>query len=156
MGKYWKLVSAIVISELAGGIGAVFTTSKIPTWYATLNQPSWNPPAGVFGPVWTILYALMGVSLWLVWESKASQDRSATLHLFGWQLAVNVLWSIVFFGLENPGLAVAVILVLLSLIVAYIVRVWRVSHAAALVMVPYAAWVSFAAVLNAVVWQLNP
>ena len=155
MNRYLKLAGAVVLAELAGGVGAILTTSKIPTWYAGLNQPSWNPPAEVFGPVWTTLYALMGVSLWLAWESKKSPDRSAALQLFWWQLAVNVLWSIVFFGLENPGLAVVVILVLLGLIIAYIIRALRVNRWAAYVMVPYVAWVTFAVALNTAVWWLN-
>ena len=155
MNRYLNLAGTILISELAGGIGAIFTTSKIPTWYAGLNQPSWNPPAAVFGPVWTTLYALMGVSLWLVWETKPSANRIMALRLFWWQLAVNVLWSIVFFGLENPGLAVIVILVLLGLILAYILRAIRVNRWAAYLMLPYVAWVGFAAALNASVWLLN-
>ena len=155
MSKWWKLAGAIGLSELAGGVGAIFTTSKIPTWYAGLNQPSWNPPAGVFGPVWTLLYALMGVSLWLVWEAKNNEQKQVAINLFWWQLAVNVLWSVVFFGLENLGLAVIVILVLLGLIIAYIVLAWRVNRWAGLVMAPYVAWVAFATILNVTVWQLN-
>lgn len=155
MKSYWKLAGAVLFSEVAGGIGAVFTTPKITTWYAGLNQPSWNPPAGVFGPVWTTLYALMGVSLWLLWESKDSDNKQAAISLFWWQLAVNVLWSVVFFGLEQPGLAVVVILVLLALIVAYIMQALRVNRWAAYLMLPYAAWVTFATALNTSVWLLN-
>lgn len=155
MKNYWKLAGAIVVSELAGGIGAIFTTSKIPTWYAGLAKPTWNPPAGVFGPVWTTLYALMGVSLWFLWDTKASASRTTAINLFCWQLVVNVLWSVVFFGLENPGLAVIVILVLLGLIVAYIRTTWSINRWAAYLMLPYAAWVTFATVLNTSIWLLN-
>ena len=155
MLRYWKLAGAIVVSELAGGIGAIFTTSKIPTWYATLNQPSWNPPAWLFGPVWTILYALMGASLWLLWQAKDSERKRAALVVFWAQLAVNVLWSVVFFGLENPGLGVAVILVLFFLIITLIDHAWKVNRWASVIMIPYAAWVAFASVLNYTVWQLN-
>lgn len=156
MKRWWSLVGAVLVCELAGGVGALFTTPKIGTWYATLNQPSWNPPAGVFGPVWTTLYALMGASLWLLWGSKASAiKKRIAIYLFWTQLAVNVLWSVVFFGLESPGWAVAVILVLLSLITTYIVEMWSISRWAAYLMLPYAAWVTFATVLNATVWLLN-
>ena len=155
MTKWWRLVGAIVVAELAGGIGGLFTASKIPTWYALLTKPTWNPPAAVFAPVWTILYLLMGVSLWLVWEAKQSDDRRTALTLFWWQLAVNVLWSVVFFGLESPGLAVIVILVLLALIGSYVAKAWKLNSWAGIVMLPYIAWVSFATALTIAIWWLN-
>ncbi len=137
----------------AAAVGAVASVDA-PSFYAQLNKPSWAPPAGVFGPVWTVLYALMGVAAWLVWRSPG--PKRAALTLFGAQLAANALWSWLFFAWHRGALAAVEILVLLALIVAMIVAFCRISRLAALLMIPYLLWVSFASVLTWAVWRSNP
>ena len=149
------VIVAVVGCELAGGIGALFTTPSIPTWYAGLVKPALNPPAWVFGPVWTLLYALMGVALFLIWRSARSKGKGMAYAFFGVQLALNTLWSIIFFGWHEPGNASVEIIFLWLAIVATVISFNRISHAAALLLVPYLLWVSFASYLNLSLWQLN-
>ncbi len=151
-----RLVSAIAVCQLAGIIGSVFTVSSIPTWYAGLEKPFFAPPNWLFAPVWLSLYTLMGVSLYLVW-SRGVDDRSvrAALSVFGIQLVLNALWSVLFFGLRSPLLGLIEIAALWIAIVATIVLFYRVSRAAGLLLVPYIAWVTIAAVLNGLIWSLN-
>lgn len=156
------LLAAIGISEGAGLIGSVFTAPSIPTWYASLQRPEFSPPNWIFGPVWTTLYALMGIAAWLVWssyaqasENKRKQIRVA-LTLFGLQLVLNTLWSIIFFGWQNPGAAFAEISLLWLAILATIIAFARVSRPAAWLLLPYLLWVSFAAYFNYAIWTLNP
>lgn len=143
----------LLVVFVAAAVGAVASVDA-PSFYAQLNKPSWAPPAGMFGPVWTVLYALMGVAAWLVWRSPG--PKRAALTLFGAQLAANALWSWLFFAWHRGALAAVEILVLLALIVAMIVAFWRISRLAALLMVPYLLWVSFASVLTWAVWRSNP
>ena len=147
------LLGWLLVVFVAAAVGAVASVDA-PSFYAQLNKPSWAPPAGVFGPVWTVLYALMGVAAWLVWRSPG--PKRAALTLFGAQLAANALWSWLFFAWHRGALAAVEILVLLALIVAMIVAFWRISRLAALLMVPYLLWVSFASVLTWAVWRSNP
>lgn len=150
--KNWKkLVVAIVVVQVAGGIGAIATTSKIEGWYGQINKPWFNPPNWIFGPVWTVLFLLMGVALYLVWEKKAKR----AMVIFWGQLLLNILWSFIFFGWEKPGLATVEIVILWAAIVATIVSFRKISKTAAGLLVPYLLWVSFAAVLNLSVYQLN-
>ena len=137
-------------------MGSAFTFSQIPTWYATLNQPSFNPPSWIFGPVWTTLYLLMGIALYLVWE-KGIKDAKAkqAVVLFGIQLVLNSLWSIIFFGLHNIPLALAEIVVLLAFIVATVVKFYRIHRWAAYLLLPYLAWSTFATFLTYSYWILN-
>lgn len=148
------LILAILISEGAGILGSIFTVSSIPTWYATLVKPSFSPPNFVFGPVWTTLYALMGISLYLVWISKAKSKKYA-LKLFFFQLGLNALWSIIFFGLKNPGLAFLEIIVLWIAILLTIKAFSKISKNASYLLYPYIFWVSFATILNFSIWILN-
>lgn len=153
---FLQAIVAIVICQLAGIIGSLFTTPAIPTWYAGLAKPALNPPSWVFGPVWTFLYALMGIAAFLVWKQgwKRSEVKIA-LGLFAFQLALNTLWSILFFGLENPAAGLIDIVLMWLAIVATIIAFARVSKTAAWLMLPYLAWVSFATYLNFSIWQLN-
>ena len=123
-----KLIFAIVLCQLAGIIGSVFTVNSIPTWYATLVKPTFNPPSWVFGPVWTILYTLMGISLYLV-MSKGLKKKEVGLAVraFTWQLILNSFWSIIFFGWKNIFLALVEIIVLLTLVVVTIVRFYKIN-----------------------------
>lgn len=139
-------------SFAAGAIGGAATRPAIPTWYAGLEKPAWNPPDWVFGPVWTALYLLMGTAAWLAWRAGAPPSAFV---LFGAQLALNALWSVLFFGLRRPDLALGGILALLAAIAACTVAFAQASRSAAWLMVPYAAWVAFATALNLAVWRLN-
>jgi tryptophan-rich sensory protein len=152
-----KLLLAIVGCEVAGGLGAIPTGKALATWYPTLAKPSYNPPNWVFGPVWTLLYALMGAALYTISE-RPDGDSAAVRPaqaLFGLQLALNVLWSFLFFGRRAPGAAL-IELVGLWIAIALTIRAFaRVSRFGALLLLPYLAWVSFAAALNFGIWRLN-
>jgi benzodiazapine receptor len=157
MIKFVKLAAAVLVCQAAGLIGSVFTVSGITTWYASINKPVFNPPNWIFAPVWTTLFLLMGVAAYLVWEKGlGNRDVRFALSVFGAQLALNVLWSLIFFGLQNPFYAFIEILFLWVAIALAILRFSGISRNAALLMVPYIAWVSFAAFLNYHIWMLNP
>lgn len=149
------LVGWLVISFIAAGIGAAASV-QASSFYAGLVRPSWAPPSAVFGPVWTILYALMGIAAWLVWRAKGFRAARASLVLFLVQLAVNALWSWLFFGWHLGAPAFADILLLWLLIVTTLALFWRVRLLAGVLLIPYLLWVSFASVLCYSVWQLNP
>ncbi|MCR4311966.1 MAG: tryptophan-rich sensory protein [Candidatus Uhrbacteria bacterium] len=154
--NFFKLAVAIVGSQMAGIIGSVFTVSSVTTWYAELERPAFNPPGWVFGPVWTMLYVLMGIAAYLVWQRGTKRrDVRIALGLFVGQLVLNASWSIVFFGLHSPGGAFANIVLLWVAIVATMVAFARISRAAVWLLVPYIIWVSFAMYLNFAIWQLN-
>ncbi len=148
------LIFTVLLSEGAGILGSFFTFSSIPTWYTTLVKPSFSPPNFVFGPVWTALYALMGISLYLVWTSKAKSKQYA-IKLFFIQLGLNTFWSIIFFGLKNPGLAFIEIIALWVAILLTIKAFQKISKKASYLLYPYFAWVSFATILNFSIWALN-
>lgn len=151
-----KLAASITVCLLAGYIGSVFTASSLLIWYANLEKPSFNPPGWVFAPVWTVLYVMMGVSAYLVWrEGLWNKDVKISLGMFGIQLALNVLWSFLFFGLRSPLYALVEISALWAAIAFTAVIFHRVSRTAGLLLVPYLLWVSFAAVLNFSIWKLN-
>lgn len=147
------LLGWLLAAFVTAAVGAV-TSVDAASFYAQLSKPSWAPPAWVFGPVWTVLYGLMGIAAWLVWRSPA--PKRAALTLFAAQLAANALWSWLFFAWHRGALAAVEILVLLALIVAMIVAFWRSSRLAAWLLVPYLLWVSFASVLTWTVWRSNP
>jgi len=146
----------ILIPLVSGAVIGILTMSGVTDWYSTLNKPWFTPPGYVFGPVWTVLYILMGISLYLVishgWENETVKTG---IVLFGAQLGVNLLWSLLFFGLYSPLAALACIIVLLALIVATIITFYRLSKPAAVLLVPYLAWVCIATALNAGVVLLN-
>lgn len=149
------LVVWLVISFIAAAVGAVASRDAA-RFYAELTLPAWAPPATIFGPVWTVLYAMMGVAAWLVWRVGGLGVARRALTLFVVQLAVNALWSWLFFGWHLGALAFADVLLLWLLIVAMLLAFWRIRPLAGALLIPYLLWVSFAAVLNLVVWQLNP
>ena len=147
------LLGWLLASFAAGAVGAVASIDAA-SFYAQLSKPTWAPPAWVFGPVWSALYALMGVSAWLVWRSPG--PKGMALRLFGAQLAANALWSWLFFAWHRGALAAVEVLVLLALIAATVAAFWRSSRLAAALLVPYVLWVSFASVLTWAVWRSNP
>ena len=149
------LVGFLAATFAVAGVSATFTASEIPTWYSALAKPSFNPPNWIFGPVWTLLYALMAIAAWLVWKRPDSDLRRPGLQLFGLQLALNFIWSILFFRYHRIGLAFAEVLLLWLAILATMAVFLRVSKAAGWMFTPYLAWVSFASVLNFAIWRLN-
>ena len=155
MKNFLKLVVSIVICFLPGIIGGFFTTNNLYPWYDTLVKPFFNPPSWVFAPVWTILYTLMGISLFLVIKSEKSINNTQGLIFFIIQLILNGLWSILFFGLHQIFWAFVLIILLIAFICLTIWKFYTVSKPAAFVLLPYLLWVSFAAVLNFTLYLLN-
>jgi tryptophan-rich sensory protein len=151
-----KLVISIIVCFTAGGIGSIFTFRAIPSWYSSLKKPRFTPPRQVFGPVWTTLYILMGLSVYLIWQKGLAADGVLPAFILFWvQLAFNVLWSMVFFGLKSKGGGVITIIVLWFLILATIITSFKVSIWAGILLVPYILWVSAATYLNTGIWLLN-
>ena len=152
----FKLLVAIIICQLAGLLGSLFTTPAIDTWYAEINKPSFNPPNWLFGPVWIILFLLMGIALYLVWQKGLDKPvNKLAFWLFIAHLFFNTLWSIVFFGQKNIGLALLDISFLWLFIIYLIFSFCNIDKRAAYLLVPYFLWVSFATLLNYSIWQLN-
>ena len=150
-----KLVVSLAVPLLAGFGSSVFTVNSISTWYATLNKPWFSPPNVVFAPVWTILYILMGLALFLIWRSPRNRTRDIGIALFAAQLAINVIWTLAFFGLQNTLYGLLTIIPLWILIAATIYQFYKVKKWASYLLVPYIVWVSIATALNASVYLLN-
>ncbi|MCX6721940.1 MAG: tryptophan-rich sensory protein [Candidatus Staskawiczbacteria bacterium] len=174
-----KLIISIIICELAGVIGAIYTTPQIDSWYKTLSKPFFNPPSWIFGPVWTILFVLMGISLYLVWSKNwepkndisskkikmwnplskkfysGSWRRINIILIFATQLFFNVAWSVIFFGMNFPGLAFFELLMLWLAVAFTVINFYRVSKTAAWLLLPYMLWISFAGILNFSIFLLN-
>jgi len=155
MKKTYKLIIALIIPQLAGGLGSLFTANSVKDWYLTLEKPLLNPPSWVFGPVWTTLFLLMGYALYLVWVNENKERKNIAYIAFAIQIILNIFWSVIFFGLKNPGLAFAEILILWLAIIFNIFIFYRISRTSAWLLVPYLVWVSFAAYLNYSIWILN-
>jgi tryptophan-rich sensory protein len=152
----FALVGALLFCYAAAGVGGLLTAAGMRDgWYAQLAKPDWTPPGWVFGPVWTVLYTMMAVAAWLVWRQRNGSGRNKALTVFAVQLALNVVWSALFFALRSPGIAFAEIILLWLAIAATLVSFWRVSTMAFMLMLPYLLWVGFASVLNWSLWQLN-
>lgn len=146
----------VVLCLAAGLLGSIFTIPNIATWYQTLNKPTWNPPSAWFGPVWTLLFILMGIAAYYIGQSPSKLKlKKSALRFFYVHLLANILWSILFFGLKNPGLALAELVFLWFFILIIIVKFWPINKLAAYLLLPYLFWVSFAGYLNFTIWQLN-
>jgi translocator protein len=155
------LAGFLAASFLVAMASSIFTAAAIPHWYAALNKPSFNPPNGIFAPVWTLLYALMAIAAWLVWKAPAGAPenaalRTAALRIYWLQLFLNFAWSWIFFREHRLAGALLEIVVLWLAIVSATLLFMRVTRLAAWLMLPYVAWVAFAAVLNFEIWRLNP
>jgi translocator protein len=151
-----KLFISIIICLLAGIIGSVFTYSAIPTWYASLNKPPFNPPNWIFGPVWTFLYITMGISVFLIWQKRLThQSAKIALSVFIIQLSLNCIWSIAFFGFKSPVAGLVIIILLWISILVTILTFSRISTIASVLLIPYILWVSFAGILNYTIYILN-
>ena len=151
-----KFIVSLLLPLAVGGISGFFTTKAIPGWYAQLNKPWFNPPNWLFSPVWTSLYIMMGIALWLVWKSDAPQKlKGRAIYLFAAQLVLNFFWSLIFFSLHQIGWALVEIVAMWGMILLSIVAFAKINKAAAWLLVPYISWVSFATILNYSIWQLN-
>lgn len=155
MKKSIALILSIFIAQMAGTLGSIFTSPNIEGWYAELTKPSWNPPAWVFAPVWITLFTLMGIAAFFIWQEKHTVVRVAALRFYIIQLVLNASWSFLFFGMHRPDLAFIEILILWAFILITLLYFWKLRPLAGYLMIPYLAWVSFAAVLNATIWYLN-
>lgn len=155
MKNLLKIIGLIFICFLPGIIGGFFTFNNLYPWFSLLTKPSFNPPNWIFSPVWTILYTLMGISLFLILKAESSKNKIKGVVFFAIQLVLNGLWSIVFFGLHQILLAFAVIITLLVFIILSIIEFYKVSKSAAYVLIPYLIWVSFASVLNFSLYLIN-
>ena len=159
--NYKKLLISLLLPQLVGLLGSLFTVPAISTWYITLNKPVFSPPNWVFGPAWVLLYILMGISIYLVWNSrkeipeKRTDYKKVSLWFFGLQLFFNGIWSIIFFGLKNPAWAFVDIIVIWSMIILLMFRFWKINKWATYLLIPYLLWVSFASCLNYFIWFLN-
>jgi len=150
-----KLAVSVILCQLAGFLGSLFTTPAIPTWYATLKKPFFTPPNWIFSPVWISLFILMGISLFFVWQRQGHPEFRRALIFFFFQLILNVLWSAAFFGLKSPLLGLMDILLLWIAILFMILHFSKVSKFAGVLLIPYLLWVSFATLLNFSLWILN-
>lgn len=150
-----SLLCFIVLCLFVGLFAGLWTKQSVMTWYPTLNKPSWTPPSWVFAPVWSVLYLLIAISGWIIYQAEHSPRRSAALKFYGAQLALNFAWSFFFFSLQSPFLGLIDIVLLALLIVLTIVNTWPLSSLASLLLVPYLIWVIYAGSLNAAIWFLN-
>ena len=152
----FKLLICILICQIVGLTSSFLSNTQNNIWYDSIIKPSWNPPVYLFGTVWTFLYLLMGISLWMIWKSKAPEYKKLTAELiFALQLFLNFWWSIIFFKFQSPELAFAEILLMIVLIIITIFKFAEISRTAAWLLVPYISWVCFAAILNYNLWTLN-
>lgn len=151
-----KLIVSIVASFAAAGIGSLFTFRAIPSWYAKLRKPSYTPPNWAFGPIWTALYVMMAISIFLIWQKGLSADGVLVAFTLFWvQLAFNAFWSIIFFGMKSKGGGVVTIILLWFLILSTIIAAFRVSAWAGTILIPYGLWVTIASYLNIGIWVMN-
>lgn len=152
----WLMLGAFLLLTLAiSAVGGALTAPKIPTWYAGLVKPAFNPPNWIFAPVWTVLYILLAILGWRVWRLPDTPRRSQALRLYAGQLALNALWSPVFFALEMPAAALAVLIAMVLLTILLLRMLWQLERIAALLLLPYLGWIAFASLLNTIIVRLN-
>ena len=154
-GEGWGLAAFVAACLGIGVVGAVATARSVDTWYRALDKPAFTPPDWLFGPVWTLLYVMIAVAGWRVWRMRRVPGRNVALMVYAIQLALNLAWSLVFFGARLIGAALGDIVLLLAVIVANVALFVRIDRYAAWLLVPYALWVAFATVLNLALWRLN-
>lgn len=153
--KFFGLLVSLSLTFLAAAIGG-YASTNAGTFYQQITRPEWAPPGWLFAPVWTALYLLMGIAAWLIWKERGLRAANGALSLFLMQLTANALWTWLFFAWQRGGLAFVEILVLWALILGTTIAFWRIRPLAGALLLPYLAWVTFAAVLNYTMWQLNP
>lgn len=152
---WFGLAGFLLLSFAVSGIGGAITATSVGNWYQTLERSALSPPDWVFGPVWTTLFIFMAVAGWRIWRQEASQARRLALSVYGLQLALNLLWSFLFFGLQQIGWSLVEIVILLLVIIVNTVLFWRMDRLAGMLFLPYAAWVAYATILTATLWVLN-
>jgi translocator protein len=150
-----KLIVSLILPLGLGSIAGMFTAGAVPEWYASLNRPSFNPPNWLFGPVWTALYIIMGISLFLIWKQSKSKERDLVVFVFLLQMALNFAWSFIFFYFNMIGFALIEIILLWMSIVIMLVLFYKIKPVAAYINIPYLLWVTFATILNAAYYILN-
>ncbi len=150
-----KLITSLLLTLGLGTLSSIFTASEITTWYAALIKPSFNPPNFLFAPVWIILYTLMAISFYLIWDNEPSPKRDKALRLFITQMVFNILWSFIFFKLHEIFIALLDIVLMWLFIVFTMVSFYKINPKASLLLVPYIIWVSYATLLNFAIWNLN-
>ncbi len=150
-----KLIISIALPLVLGSVAGMFTSQSVPDWYAALNKPAFNPPGWIFGPVWTLLYLLMGISFFMVWKQEKDKLRNLAILIYSVQLLLNFAWSFIFFYFKLIGLALVEIVLLWCAIILMLVLFKKVKPIAAYINIPYLLWVSFAAILNAAYYILN-
>lgn len=156
MKNWMKLIISLAIPQIVAAVGAYFTITETGTWYQTIAKPSWQPPSWLFAPVWTTLYIMMGIAFYLVWKSNQPiEKKRPAMILWIFQLVFNLAWTIIFFNQHQIGLATIEIICLWLLILATIFAFARINKWAAILLVPYISWVSFATLLTYAIWQLN-
>lgn len=153
--KWLALLFSVLLAHSAGLLGSLTTITGAGSWYQTLIQPAFAPPSWVFGPVWFTLYTLMGIAAWFIWLKRKNKGSRFALGLYLLQLVLNTVWSLLFFGLQRPDLALVEIAILLGAILATIVLFWRIDMRAGVLLIPYVLWVSFASILTAFIVALN-
>ena len=153
--ELWALGVCLLACLAAGGLGSIFISPDVGDWYAKLHKPGFNPPDWVFAPVWTALYIMMAVAVWIIWRQRTTRPTTVAICLFGIQLALNAAWSSIFFGLHQPLMALVDLAMLWVVLIATLVGFGRISRTAGRLLLPYLAWVSFAGVLNAAIVALN-
>ncbi len=151
----FKLIVSLIIPLSVGAVAGMFTSQAVPTWYASLNRPSFSPPNWVFGPVWTSLYILLGISFFLIWKESSSPKRNLAIKIFAIQMLLNFAWSFIFFYFNMIGIALIEIILLWFSIVAMIYLFYKIKPLAAYLNIPYLLWVSFATILNVGYYFLN-
>ena len=153
--RFFTLLACVLLPLIIGSLSGLANAGSLNDWYVQLNKPNFNPPGYLFGPVWTVLYLLMGVSLYLIWKSPKGKQRTNALIIFGVQMFLNFVWSFIFFYFRQIGLALIDIIALWLMIVYMIFNFHKINKVAAYIQIPYLLWVSFATVLNASIWMLN-
>jgi translocator protein len=155
MKNFFKLLVSLAIPLIIGFLGSFFTSSSVDSWYKTINKPFFNPPNWIFGPVWTFLFILIGLSFYFIWIKGFGKDKAKTIIIFSLQMFFNLLWSFLFFGLKSPLLGLFGIIILLFFILANIFVFYKISKIAGLLLLPYFFWVCFAFILNISIVILN-
>ena len=151
----WLFLFIFLCLIFGNGLGGYFAFTSVETWYQTLNKPSFNPPDWVFGPVWTTLYVLMGISIWLIWRKKPSKNRTIGIRIFWLQLFFNIFWTYLFFGIQRIDLGFFEIIFLILLILINIIYFLKINTAAGYLLIPYFIWVLYASLLTYNIWILN-
>lgn len=150
-----EVIISVILAELVGGVSGFLTVGSVQTWFQTLIQPSFQPPNWLFGPAWTLLYALMGVASAWIWKKRKNKKARMALWIYGVQLFFNFIWSVIFFGWHSPFWALIDIVILWGLIMFMMMKFYAIDKKAGWILVPYLAWVTFATVLNFAIWRLN-